>query len=98
MSAAHKFDSLEYSNRLRKAGFTEDQANVQATALFSVIEEQLLTKQDLKELETKVNYGFQDMKRDIKESELRLFVRLIGTITVIMSILGAVLKFLPNVH
>lgn len=103
MSAVHKFNSLDYSNRLRKVGFTEEQANVQATALFSIVEDQLLTKQDIKELgggikelEVKMNYGFQDTKRDIKESELRLFIRLISAITIIISVVGAVFKFLPG--
>ncbi len=102
MAAANKLDSLEYSNRLRKAGFTEEQANVQANALFSVIEEQLLTKQDLKEVETKLTYDMKELelrlKNEIKESELRLLFRLTGIITVIMSVIGAMIKFLPSVH
>lgn len=45
------FDTLAYARRLRAAGFTEQQAEVQAEALAGVVGETLATKQDLRELE-----------------------------------------------
>jgi hypothetical protein len=45
------FDTLAYARRLRQAGFTEQQAEVQAEALAAVVSETLATKQDLRELE-----------------------------------------------
>jgi hypothetical protein len=45
------FDTLAYARRLRQAGFTEQQADVQAEALAAVVTETLATKQDLRELE-----------------------------------------------
>ena len=45
------FDTLAYARRLRQAGFTEQQAEVQAEALAAVVTETLATKQDLRELE-----------------------------------------------
>ena len=45
------FDTLAYARRLRQAGFSEQQAEVQAEALAAVVTETLATKQDLRELE-----------------------------------------------
>ena len=45
------FDTLPYARRLRQAGFTEQQAEVQAEALAAVVTVTLATKQGLRELE-----------------------------------------------
>lgn len=97
-NTVRKFDSLEYSNELRKVGFTEEQANLQAKALSSLVDDHLLTKKDLVKLETKVEHGFQELRGDIKESELRLTVRLTGITTLIVGGVGALLRFFPTGH
>ena len=63
--AAITFNTLAYAKKLKAAGFTEEQAEVQAEAFADIIEEKLATKRDLKELET-------NLRRDMKEMELRL--------------------------
>lgn len=45
------FDTLNYAKRLKKVGFTEEQAEVQAHGLAKVIENHLASKQDIKNLE-----------------------------------------------
>jgi hypothetical protein len=50
------FDTLAYAKRLKAAGFTEDQAEIQTQALAEIIEERLATKQDLKELELRLKH------------------------------------------
>lgn len=50
------FDILAYAKRLKAAGFTEDQAEIQTQALAEIIEERLATKQDLKELELRLKH------------------------------------------
>jgi hypothetical protein len=45
------FDTLAYARRLKNAGFSEEQAEVQAEALAAVVTETLATKHDLRELE-----------------------------------------------
>ena len=59
------FDTLAYSKRLKNVGFTEEQAEVQAETLADVIDEQLASSRDLKELEIA-------MKRDLKELEIEM--------------------------
>jgi hypothetical protein len=45
------FDTLTYAKKLKASGFTEQQAEVQAEAMAELVNEQLATKRDLKELE-----------------------------------------------
>ena len=45
------FDTLVYARRLKTAGFSQEQAEVQAEALAAVVTETLATKHDLRELE-----------------------------------------------
>jgi hypothetical protein len=41
MSVTTIFDTLAYAKKLKAAGFTEDQAEIQAQALVEIIEERL---------------------------------------------------------
>ncbi len=77
------FDTLTYAKKLRDAGFTQEQAEVQAHALADIVEERLATKQDIatlhhaiKELETSLRHDMKELetslKRDIKELETSL--------------------------
>lgn len=45
---------LSYIDKLRKVGVSEEQAKVQAEALVEIINKTLVTKDDLKELETRL--------------------------------------------
>ena len=54
MSNTIAFDTLAYAKKLKEAGFSEAQAEVQAEALAGIVEERLATKQDLKELEMRL--------------------------------------------
>lgn len=58
------FDSLSYAKKLEAAGFTREQAEVQASALHEVIDARLVTKEHL------------DIR--LKELELRLLKWQIG--------------------
>jgi len=60
MQKALIFDTFLYVKRLKEVGFTEQQAIVLAETLNELLEEQLATKRDLKEMETNltVKLGF----------------------------------------
>ena len=77
------FDTLAYAKKLKSAGFTEEQAEVQAEALADLIDEQLATKQDIREVQ-----------RDLKEMELRLIVRLGGIQAASIAIIATLVKIL----
>ena len=74
------FDPLQYVKRLEAVGFTRAQAEEQAETFLAIVQEQLVNKQDLKELEVnaaqrmkelevKTTLEFELVRRDIKELE-----------------------------
>lgn len=65
MGSAITFDTLLYAKKLKEAGFTERQAEIQAEALVEIVEDKLATKQDI-----------EFIRKDIKELELRTDVKL----------------------
>ena len=75
MSAAN-FDTLTYAKLLQEAGFTAQQAEAQAEALRAVVDQNLATKQDLKEMETRLDHKIELVRRDMKDMESRTEVRL----------------------
>ena len=50
---------------MKSAGFTEQQAEIQAEALAEIIENNLATKRDLKELETRLLVSIAELKADM---------------------------------
>jgi len=54
MAQAITFDTLAYSKKLIAAGFTQEQAEVQAEALTNFVNEQIATKRDLAEMKSDI--------------------------------------------
>lgn len=68
-------DTLAYARRLREAGFTAEQAEGQAEALAAAMTDTLATKQDLSELETRMQAGFAAVRHEVRELEMRIDAR-----------------------
>jgi len=70
------FDTLEFAKKLKAANFTQDQAEALAEAVAGLVEERLATKQDLKELEIRLEARLKELetslRRDMKELETGL--------------------------
>jgi hypothetical protein len=79
------FDSLGYFEKLKAVGVPEEQAKVQANALRELIDERLATKQDLRELETRLD-------NKIEKLEYRLTIRLGGMMAASIAIVAALVK------
>jgi len=105
MSNAVAFDTLAYAKKLKKVGFTEEQAEVQAEALAQIIDERLATKhdilalrRDMKELEKSMKELENSLRRDMKEMELRLkhdlTIRLGAMLAAGIAIVAALVKLL----
>jgi hypothetical protein len=69
-------DTLAYARRLREAGFSEEQAEGQAHALAAAMTDSLATKQDLKELELRLEVRFERIDTRLTELENRTTIRL----------------------
>lgn len=81
------FDTLTYARKLEQAGFTRDQAEVQAFAMREIIEDKLATKADLErvrlelqrdieisraDLDAKVEMAKAELKTDIEKVRAEL--------------------------
>lgn len=92
------FDTHAYVKKLKAAGFTEQQAEVQAETFTEIIEDRLATKQDLKGLETILRRDIKELetntRRDLKELEMRLTIRLGSIVAVGIAVVATLVKLL----
>ena len=73
------FDTLAYAKKLKSAGMPEQQADIQAEALFELVDEKLATKKDLELLK--------------KDLIIKLGGMIIFSSMATISILGFLMKF-----
>ncbi|MBM4285831.1 MAG: DUF1640 domain-containing protein [Deltaproteobacteria bacterium] len=70
------FDTLEFAKKLKAANFPQEQAEALAEAVAGIVEERLATKQDLKELELRLEARSKELetrlRHDLKELETGL--------------------------
>lgn len=92
--AVTSFDTLAYAKKLREAGFTEQQAEIQAEALRVVVDETLATKHDIELLQRDLQAVGKDLRHELKETEARIIFRLGGLIVVGISILAILVRIL----
>jgi len=77
------FDTLKYSKRLKEAGVPDKQAEAEAEALAEVLEV------NLKDLATK-----EDLRRDLRELEQRMVIKLGGMMMASIAIVATLVKLL----
>ncbi|MGN7610932.1 DUF1640 domain-containing protein, partial [Magnetococcales bacterium HHB-1] len=73
--------------KLKKVGFSEEQAEALAETQAQLIEERLATKRDLEAVK-------HDLRRDLKEMEMRILTRIGGMFAASIAILGVLIKIL----
>lgn len=85
------FDTLGYSEKLQNVGFTPQQAKVQAETIREILDTNLATKQDLKEMEL-------ILRRELSESKMESIKWIAGMLLVQSGILiggfFAIVRFL----
>lgn len=59
------FDTLTYARKLEQAGFTRDQAEVQAFAMREIIEDKLATKADLERVRLELQRDIEISRADL---------------------------------
>ncbi len=70
--SATTFDTLMYAKKLQQAGFTVQQAEIQAETLKEIIEDNLASKQDIHNL----HKDMLDIRKDMQQMEERLVYKL----------------------
>jgi hypothetical protein len=92
------FDTHAYVKKLTKAGFTEEQAEIQAQTLTEFLEGQLATKQDTNALKRDIEELRIATTRDLEALELRLkhdlTLRLGGMMVTGIAVVAALVKLL----
>jgi len=85
------FDTLEFAKKLKAANFTQDQAEALAEAIAGIVEERLGSKQDLKELEIRLEARLREMELRLRHD---LTLRLGAMLTAAVAIVAAIVKLL----
>ncbi|MEO5328679.1 MAG: CCDC90 family protein [Magnetococcus sp. THC-1_WYH] len=90
------FDTHAYIKELKSAGFTEEQAEVQAKTLSSIFKtnlDELATRRDLKELELTIK---AELRRDIETAKAETIKWMFGVATGQAMFIIAILKLFPS--
>ena len=66
------FDSLGFVNQLKEAGVNEQQATVYAETLFTILDNQLLTEQDMHKIEMQLNNDTVRLSGEIQKLDFKL--------------------------
>lgn len=87
------FDTLKYTKRLERSGFSKEQAEEAVTLGVEIMLENLATKSDLKKLETSLKHEFKsEFSERVHALEDKLTIRMGAMFAVSIAILGA-MKF-----
>ena len=98
--------TLEYADRLIKAGFPEEQAKTHAMVFHDVVTANLATKRDIKEIDLKIETVQKEMelkmetvqsnlKKEISELGNTLTIRVLVIVGLFATLLGLLIK-LPS--
>jgi hypothetical protein len=101
----HPLTQIQIMHRLKKVGFTQEQAETQAQIITEVNEESLATKQDVKDLGKKTDSEFTLLRQEIKSEfylvrkeietlKLDLTVRMTVIMGSLLTLFSAVDKFM----
>jgi hypothetical protein len=99
------FDTLQYVKKLKEAGVAENIAEIQAEAFKEVMENNLASKQDIKDLrqdmlamKKDLTHDIEGLSRNIELVKKDLTIRLGGMMAVSVSILGVLISILNRTH
>ena len=81
------FDTLAYSKRLQAVGVTSEQAEVQAETLKEIIDNNLVTKNHLKELQA-------NLKREMADTKVEMIKWVAGMLLVQIGLFWAIVRSL----
>lgn len=90
------FHSMNYVRVLEEAGFSREQSETSVGVMMEIMNERLASKQDLKELETRVLTDVQLLRLEtqhwIERSEARMTIRMGTMLAASIAILTAIQK------
>ena len=87
-------NTLKYVKILEKAGVTREQAEAHVQLITEITEGDLATKQDVKNLETKLDTSVERLEHKMLQMEYRLTIKLGTIVTVALAAATTVIKLL----
>lgn len=81
------FDTLAFAKKMKAAGFTEQQAEMQAEALKEILGTELATKKDLVEVKA-------SLEKDIRETKVDIIKWVAGMLVAQAAIVATLVKLL----
>ena len=94
------FNILEYNKKLKAAGVPEEQADLQANAIYELIEEKLVTKEDLRAVKEDLHKDMSALatKVELKDMQISLIKWMVGLMSGWSVILISVMTSLKIFH
>ena len=90
------FNAIKYSQELEKAGFTREQAEASVKLLVDIMDQNLATKSDLKEVEISLRSEIREavtlLRSESKDLQYKLITTLGSLMTALVGIAVAILK------
>ncbi|MEN9916573.1 MAG: hypothetical protein RLY40_505 [Pseudomonadota bacterium] len=99
------FDTLQYVKKLKEAGVAENVAEIQAEAFKEVMENNLATKQDVKDLrqdmlimKKDLTHDIETVSRNVELVKKDLTIRMGSMLAIAVSILSVLITLLNRAH
>jgi hypothetical protein len=92
------FNTLSYAKKLEEAGIPRDQAEAHIQIMAEIIEGDLATKLDVKNLETNVKHEIKDLKDEMQKLEYRLVIKLGAIVVTVVTIAIALTSWIIKLH
>jgi len=85
-------NTLKYAKKLEEVGFTREQAEMTIGILNEVVESNLATKQDLKDLSEEVKHEFAHIRHEMQELKSELIIKLGAMMVTGIAVISALIK------
>ena len=101
------FNALKYTEELEKVGFTREQSDVSIRAVIDIMNENLATKADLRELEFKLREELKavewrldsrinTLESNLREMEYKLTIKLGSMMALSIGVTATLVRLLPS--
>ncbi len=94
------FDTLSYAKRLQNSGFTQEQAEIQAETFFNIIQDQLVSKRDLYDVEKNLKFDMENIRKDLRfeisnlSKELKIWFG--GMLVIVIGVLSGIMTLIVH--
>ncbi|MGE3973639.1 MAG: hypothetical protein AB7F59_03845 [Bdellovibrionales bacterium] len=87
-------NTLKYVKLLEASGIAREQAEAHVQVITEITEGDLATKQDVKNLEVKLDVSVERLEHKMLQSEYRIVIKLGTIVTIAIAAAATVIKFL----